>query len=107
MASLEKDEKLVERILEQRADFYAAPDRFRTLKIFDREHGSFLLMDEGWEGYQRIHRVWAHIELREEKFWIHEDGTQEGLATDLMEKGVARERIVLAFQEPRSLSRAA
>jgi hypothetical protein len=107
VATLDKDQEIVEQILEQRSIFYAAPDQFRTLKVFDHKNGSFLLMDEGWEGYQRIHRVWAHIELRDGKFLIHEDGTQEGLATDLMEKGVARERIVLAFQEPRSLSRAA
>ena len=95
------DFAITERVLSRRAEFYASPSQFRTLTNFDREHGSFLLMDEGWDSYRRIHHVWAHIELRDGQFWIHEDGTQDGLANDLINEGVPRERIVLAFQEPR------
>ena len=82
MAALDHDAELIEETLCRCAQRYAAPDRFRTLMAFDRERGQFLLMDEGWEGYRRIHRVWLHIELREAKFWIHEDGTEEGRSDD-------------------------
>jgi hypothetical protein len=87
-------------VLCERARFYAKPEKFRTLMAFDREHGQFLLLDEGWDGYQRIHRVWAHVELRDGKLWIHEDGTEEGIANLLVAAGVPRDRIVLAFYAP-------
>ena len=100
MAAVERDLDLVEKVLCERARFYAFPDRFRTLTIFDRKSGQFLLMDEGWDGFKHIHRVWVHVELRDDKFWVQQDGTQDGIAVDLMNAGIPKERIVLAFQHP-------
>lgn len=102
-----KDLETVESVLRERAQFYATPEKFRTVPIFDRQNQEFLLLDEGWDGYQRIHRVWAHIELRDDQIWIQEDGTEDGLAADLIAAGIPRERIVLAFQQPQAILRAA
>ena len=38
-----------------------------------------------------------HVELRDGKFWVQQDGTQDGIAMDLVNAGVPKERIVLAF----------
>ena len=86
-------------MLAECARFYNAKEA-RTLTVFDRRNGQFLLMDEGWQGFTHIHRVWVHVELAEGKFWIQKDGTQEGIAVDLVNAGVSKERIVLAFQHP-------
>ena len=94
------DEALLEQILCERAKEYAFADRFRTLTVFDRQNGQFLLLDEGWDGFKHIHRVWLHVELRDGKFWIQKDGTEDGIAMDLMNAGIPKERIVLAFQHP-------
>src|SRR5437016_984474 len=100
MAPIASDAEIVERILCDLACNYATPGPIRTLFAFDREHGQFLLLDEGWEGYRRIYHVWAHAELRESKYWIHEDGTEEGIANLLVSAGVQRDRIVLEFHAP-------
>ena len=100
MAPVEHFAELIEQILCERARFYATPERCRTLMAFDRERGQFLLIDEGWDGYRRIHNVWAHIELQDSKLWIHEDGTEEGIANLLVAAGVPRDHIVLAFHAP-------
>jgi len=34
------------------------------------------------------------------RFWIQYDGTEDGIATQLVEAGVSRDRIVLAFKHP-------
>ena len=99
-ASTVSDEALLENILGECAKFYAFPDRFRTLTIFDRLNGQFLLMDEGWDGFKHIHRVWLHVELRDGKFWIQKDGTEDGIAVDLMNAGIPKERIVLPSSTP-------
>ena len=100
MAPLEGYADMIEEILCDRARFYSSPQEFRTLLAFDRDHGQFLLIDEGWSGYRRIHRVWAHVELRDDKVWIHEDGTEEGIANLLLSASVPQDHIVLAFQSP-------
>ena len=98
--NIASEEALLENILRECAQFYAFPERFRTLTVFDRQNGQFLLMDEGWDGFKHIHRVWLHVELRDGKFWIQKDGTEDGIAVDLMNAGIPKERIVLAFQHP-------
>lgn len=100
MAALDHDQEIIESVLCERARFYAFPERFRTLTLFDRRNGQFLLMDEGWDGFKRIHQVWVHVELHNGKVWIQQDGTQEGIAVDLINAGIPKEHIVLAFQHP-------
>jgi hypothetical protein len=93
-------EQVAVRVLQSVMESYATPQSFRTLPVFDCQSNNFLLMDEGWEGYQRIHRVWAHIEVKDNKFWIHEDNTEEGIANLLVAEGLSPDQIVLAFYEP-------
>src|SRR5262245_39471321 len=100
MAAIERDAVIIEQAFCERARFCVAPEEFRTLMAFDREHGQYLMIDEWSEGYRRIHRGWAHIELQYNKIWIHEDGTEEGIANLLLAAGIPRDGIVLAFHAP-------
>jgi hypothetical protein len=100
MASLNRFEPIVEKVLCDVAHMYRGSDAVRTLFAFDREHGQFLLIDEGWEGIRRVHSAWAHVEVTEERVLIHEDGTEVGIASLLMRAGIPQDRIVLAFYPP-------
>jgi len=40
----------------------------------------------------------VHVDLIGGRFWIHRDGTERGVTRDLMDLGVPRDRIVLAFR---------
>jgi len=100
MAALDADIEIIERTLCHMAKIYPPSRDVRTLMAFDREHGQFLLLDEGWRGYERSHDVWLHVELRDGQFWIQEDGTEIGVANKLVDAGVPPERIVLAFNAP-------
>ena len=93
------DEEIIESVLRECAQFYASKEA-RTLTIFDRPNGQFLLMDEGWQDFKHILRVWLYVELRDGKFWIQKDGTEDGVAVDLLKAGIPKDRIVLAFQHP-------
>ena len=44
--------------------------------------------------------VMIHIRLKDGKIWVEEDWTEEGVAADLLQKGITREEIVLAFHPP-------
>jgi hypothetical protein len=41
-----------------------------------------------------------YVRIRNGKFWIEEDWTEDGIATDLVREGVPKEDIVLAFHDP-------
>lgn len=68
--------------------------------VFDDEHGHYLLVKTGWSGTRRIRATTLHLRLRNEKIWIEEDMTEEGVAAELMARGVPKEDIVLAFHSP-------
>jgi len=42
----------------------------------------------------------VHIDIKNGKIWIQHDGTERGVANDLVEWGVPKEDIVLAFHAP-------
>ncbi len=67
---------------------------------FDEVHNQYLLLLIGWQKDERIKSVMIHIRLKNNKIWIEEDRTEDGVATDLLQKGIAREEIVLAFHPP-------
>jgi hypothetical protein len=49
---------------------------------------------------ERIKSVMIHIRLKNNLIWIEEDWTEDGVATDLLQKGIPREEILLAFHPP-------
>jgi hypothetical protein len=100
MAAVEREVGIVEQVHCELSSHYPAKEGTRTVMAFDRERGQFLSVDEGWQGSRRIHQVWAHVELRDGKMWVHEDGTEEGIANRLVAAGVPRDRIVLVFHAP-------
>ncbi|NEP57080.1 MAG: XisI protein [Symploca sp. SIO2G7] len=68
--------------------------------ILDREHNHYLLMFVGWQEQQREYGSLIHIDIKGDKIWIQSDGTEVGVANELVEAGVPKQDIVLAFKSP-------
>jgi len=90
----------LERLLAEHAAVPYANGDIRTEVVVDRERGRYLLVDLGWEGLARVHGALVHVDVIDGKFWIQYDGTEEGIATQLVAAGVPRDRIVLASKHP-------
>jgi hypothetical protein len=71
-----------------------------TFVIFDEERDHYLLMSLGWAKDRRVRRAVLYVRLRDGKFWVEEDWTEDGVATDLLRAGVPNQDIVLAFHPP-------
>jgi hypothetical protein len=71
-----------------------------TLLIADDERGHYILMTVGWVDGNRVLNMRVYARIREGKFWIEEDWTEDGIAADLVREGVPKEDIVLAFHDP-------
>lgn len=98
MDTLEPYRATLERLLKERAAIPIANGEMRSYPVIDREGGHYLLMAEGWDGYKRVHGTLVNVDEIDGKFWVQRDGTEEGIAVELTEAGVPKERIVLGFQ---------
>ena len=71
-----------------------------TQAIIDTERDHFLLLHTGWRENRRTHGCSLHLDIINGKIWIQHDGTEVGIATQLLELGVPANDIVLAFHSP-------
>ncbi|MBW3599232.1 MAG: XisI protein [Planctomycetes bacterium] len=85
-------------VIQQQRD--PASSSVETQCAFDDARGQYLLTNVGWRSKQRVRGITLHVRLKNGKFWIEEDMTEDGVANRLLESGVPKEDIVLAFQPP-------
>lgn len=90
----------LERILSEHAGVPYANGDIRSEVVIDSKRGRYLLVDVGWKGVARVHGALVHVDVIDGKFWIQYDGTEEGIATQLVAAGVPHDRIVLASKHP-------
>ncbi|MDJ1172093.1 XisI protein [Roseofilum sp. BLCC_M154] len=70
--------------------------------VFDEDHDHYLWIFMAWEDKKKIRNIHVHIRIKNEKIYIEEDWTEEGIANELLREGIVKEEIVLAFHEPES-----
>jgi hypothetical protein len=100
MAEVKDYAGIIRRIIEHYAQFKSAVGEIETEVIVDENQGHFELMRSGWINGRRVHGALIHVDIRGDKIWIQHDGTEEGIAPDLVAAGVPKDRIVLAFKSP-------
>ncbi len=89
--------QIIENIL---TEYVKVPYSNRELEselIIDKKENNYLVMTLGWEGEKRVHGCIIHIEIIDEKIWIQRDGTEYGIANELVAAGIPKSQIVLAF----------
>lgn len=75
-------------------------NRIKAETIFDTEQDRYQLIYVGWRNSKRVYGVILHLDIIDNKIWIQQDGTEIGIANTLVELGVPKENIVLAFDPP-------
>ncbi len=100
MDSLEQDRKIIQKNIDDYAAIPYAHGEISRNCVFDVERDRYLLMIVGWEDIRQVHGCIIHLEIINGKIWIHRDGTEDGVAMDLLEAGIPKERIVLGFKSP-------
>jgi XisI protein len=68
--------------------------------IADDLTDNYLLLNLGWWQGKRITGATLHLRLLHGKIHIEEDWTERGITTDLLQSGIPRNEIVLAFHPP-------
>lgn len=101
MANLEIYRRYIQDILKKHATFHRGEPEIETQTIFDTVQDQYQLIYTGWRDEdRRVYGSVAHLHIKNGKIWIQYDGTEGGIANELVEMGVPKEDIVLAFHAP-------
>jgi hypothetical protein len=101
MDRLEEYRQLIQKIIVAHTEVPYTDGEITFETFFDREADRYLLMLVGWEASgKRVHGSLIHIDILDGKIWIQRDGTEYGVARELLDAGVPKEDIVLAFHPP-------
>lgn len=75
-------------------------EEYEVQTLFDEQQDHYQLLYVGWRGNRRDFGCVLHLDIKNGKIWIQHDGTEEGIANRLVEMGVPKQDIILAFHEP-------
>ncbi|NEP41440.1 MAG: XisI protein [Okeania sp. SIO2H7] len=88
----------VEQVLCDYAEFLGNDDETQMELVFDRDRDRYLLVESGWHDGYRIYGTLLHLNIIDNKIWIQHDGTEEGVANELVAAGIPKDSIVLGFR---------
>jgi len=100
MESLDRYRQLIEQFITDRARIPYSHGEIEQQTIFDRTRDHYLLMLVGRDGIRRVHGCLIHVDIINGKIWIQRDGTEYGIARELLDAGVTKDQIVLGFRSP-------
>ena len=110
MATVEQYRQCVQQILSDRAArSLRSNPQVEAQTVFDRDHDHYQLVYVGWKrNGDRDYGCLLHLDVKDGKIWIQYDGTEGGIANELVELGVRRKTlfwdiILLLFDDSRSL----
>ena len=83
-----------------RASIQPNAEEYEVQTLFDAEQDHYQLLYVGWRGNKRNFGCVLHLDIKGRKIWIQHDGTEVGIANELVELGVPKQDIILAFHEP-------
>ncbi len=68
--------------------------------VIDEKLDHYQLIRLGFEGNRRVYYCVFHFDIKNEKIWIQQDTTDIPVAQLLLDAGIPKEDIVLAFHAP-------
>ena len=97
MDTLDTYRQIIKTALEEYTRIPYAYGEIQTEAVFDRANNRYLLVNVGWDNRERVRGSLVHIDIINGKLWIQRDGTEHGIAKELVKSGIPRDHIVLAF----------
>jgi len=102
MDKLKQYRQIIKQIFDKHSQYKPSHGEIESISILDFESDNYLLLDSGCDKTGRFHSVFLHLRIVNEKIWIEWDGTEIGITEDLLNLGVDKKHIVLAFMRPQN-----
>jgi hypothetical protein len=102
MDKLSNYRQIIQKILTEYQQWAAGTNEpgVKECVSFDEERDHYFWFHVGWQDKQRNFGVTVYLRIEQDKIWIEEDWTKQGIANELLEAGVPPEDIVLGFHHP-------
>lgn len=100
MAKIDQYRRLIQDILKEHSEFKSSNEDVEAQLIFDTERDRYQLVHAGWSDMRRAYGCVLQLDIKNDKIWIQHDGTEDGVANELVNQGVSKQDIVLAFHSP-------
>ena len=100
MASIDSYRQLVQDLLEDYSNVDFNNPELETELIFDTQRDRYQVVHVGWSNKRRVYGCVLHLDIKDGKIWIQHDGTEGGIALELVDRGVPKQDIVLGFHSP-------
>ena len=100
MDKLDQYRGYIQQLLTEYAQQGSGKGEIEKQVISDLLHDHYQLVYVGWKNRRRTFGCVLHLDIKDGKIWIQHDGTEIGIADELVKLGVPKEDIVLAFHEP-------
>jgi hypothetical protein len=100
MAKVEQYRQLIQELLQAYSEIRGSNEEVEAELVFDKERDRYQLVNAGWSNKRRVYGCVLHLDIKGEKIWIQHDGTEGGIADELVSRGVPKKDIVLAFHSP-------
>lgn len=86
------------KVLQDYLEFLGSDPDSDTQLVIDEAHDHYLLIETGWHHERRIYGTLIHLDILNGKIWIQQDGTEEGIANELVNLGISPQQIVLGYK---------
>ncbi|MEB3232921.1 MAG: XisI protein [Leptolyngbyaceae bacterium] len=100
MEKLTQYRQWIQQILAEHNRVKPAYGDLEQFTIFDTQNDHYQLATIGWDGDRRVFSCLIHIDIKGDKIWIQHDGTEVGVANELVKLGVPSTSIVIGFHDP-------
>lgn len=90
-----KIEQVMKDYLEQLTQPSNSGIRFES--IIDKSGQHFQIIALGWENDKRVFNLLFHLDIIDDKIWVQEDKMENSIAEMLVEHGIPKKDIVLAY----------
>ena len=95
--NIELKESII-KVLQDYIKYIGNDSEMQCQLVIDETRNHYLLIEIGWQKSRRIYGTLIHLDIINQKIWIQEDGTEEGVANELVNLGIPHQQIVLAFK---------
>jgi hypothetical protein len=100
MDRLEQYRNYIQSVLTYYCRISPVADGMSTFTSFDTQGDHYRIISAGWENGCRMYGCLVHVDIKDDRIWIQYDGTEYSIANELVDLGVPKQDIVLAYQAP-------
>ena len=91
---------IIQVLTDYQSQFRLTSKNLQYQTLIDKDNNHYQFLWTGWDGDRHVFSIAFHIDIIGDKIWIQEDNTEIGIADLLVEQGIAKSDIVLAYFAP-------